>query len=246
METGDEVLYEQLQVFDWYYMVDKEEYQIAMQYIPKEGSVLEVGAGKAAFASLVGVDRYTGLEFNNKAVERASSAGITLIKEAVEVHAIRNLHHYDAVVSFQVLEHVSSPAEFIKGCVDCLKPGGVLILAVPSSDGFAGKAINNFLDMPPHHVSHWAELTMRKIAQLYGLEVTSIEHESVAKYHQYWARKSRIELIIRRVLGMDFKFIDLRFFSSLVSKLAGFIALLSFSSLAGIKGHTIVGCYRRV
>ena len=54
------------------------------------------------------------------------------------------------MVSFQVLEHVASPYDFIRGCVDSLKQG-VLILAVPSSDGFAGMAINNVLDMPPHH-----------------------------------------------------------------------------------------------
>lgn len=246
METGSEALYEQLQTFDWYYMADKEEYQIALRCIPVEGSVLEVGAGKAAFANLVGVERYTGLEFNDKAIERAGAVGITLIKEAVEIHAKRNLHRYDAVVSFQVLEHVSSPAEFIKGCVDCLKPGGTLILAVPSSDGFAGGAINNFLDMPPHHVSHWSELTMRKIAELYGLEVISLVHESVASYHQFWARKVRIESSLRRVAGLDFRLIDTRFFSRFISKIAGLMALVSRFSLVGIKGHTVVACYRKV
>lgn len=246
METGDEALYEQLQAFDWYYMADKEEYEIAMRHLPKKGSVLEVGSGKAAFASLVGVERYTGLEFNDKAIERAGAVGITLVKEAVEIHSQRNLYQYDAVVSFQVLEHVSSPAEFIKGCVDCLKPGGILVLAVPSRDGFAGGAINNILDMPPHHVSHWSELTMRKIAELYGLEGILLEHESVGRYHQFWARKVRIESSIRRVLGINFRLLDLRFFSRFISKLAGLITLLSHSSLVGIKGHTVVACYRKV
>ncbi len=246
METGSETLYEQLQAFDWYYMVDKDEYKIAMRHIPKEGSALEVGSGKAAFASLVGVERYTGLEFNDKAIEKAGLVGITLIKESVEDHAKRNLHQYDSVVSFQVLEHVSAPAEFIKGCVDCLKPGGTLILAVPSRDGFAGGAINNYLDMPPHHVSHWSELTMHKIAELYGLEVISIIHESVASYHQYWGRKVLIEAAFRRVVGLDIRLIDLRLFAQFLSKLAGLIALLSRISLFGIKGHTVVACYRKV
>jgi len=246
METGSESLYEQLQAFDWYYMTDKEEYQIASRFIPAEGVVLEVGSGRAAFASIVGAERYTGLEFNDKAIERAGSVGITLIKETVEDHAKRNKQQYDAVVSFQVLEHVNTPVEFIKGCVDSLKPGGILILAVPSRDGFAGGAVNNILDMPPHHVSHWSELTMRKVAELYGLEVVSIEHESVASYHQYWARKVRVESSFRRIVGIDFKFIDLRFFPRFLSKLAGLIARLSRPSLMGIKGHTIVACYRKV
>ena len=225
-------------------MDDKEEYQIALRLMPTEGSVLEVGSGRAAFASLVGVNRYTGLEFNDKAIERAGSVGITLIKESVEDHAKHNLHQYDAVVSFQVLEHVSSPAQFIKGCVDCLKPGGTLILAVPSRDGFAGGAINNVLDMPPHHVSHWSEQAMRKIGDLYELEVISLVHETVANYHQYWVRKVKIESAIRRAVGLNYRLLDCRMFARLLSKLAGLLAFLVRQSQAGIKGHTVVACYR--
>ena len=69
LETGGAVLCENLQKFDWYYMEEKEEFQIAMRFVPTTGSVLEVGSGKAAFATKVGVDRYTGLEFNDKAIE---------------------------------------------------------------------------------------------------------------------------------------------------------------------------------
>lgn len=244
METGDEFLYEKLQAFDWYYMADKEEYQMAMRFLPSEGSVLEVGAGKAAFATLVGAGRYTGLEFNDRAIERAGKSGIKLLKESVEAHAAMG-GQYDSVVSFQVLEHVDSPFDFVKGCVGCLKPGGILILAVPSRDGFAGQVINHILDMPPHHVSHWSEMTLRKLADMFGLELVFIEHEPVASYHQKWANKVRIEFTIRRVLGMGFRLLDRRTSARLIGRIADFLARFSGQPQEGLKGHTVMAGYRK-
>jgi 2-polyprenyl-3-methyl-5-hydroxy-6-metoxy-1,4-benzoquinol methylase len=244
METGDESLYERLQALDWYYMADKEEYQIALRHLPVDGTILEVGAGKAAFATLVGAGRYTGLEFNDRAIKQAEMSGIALLKESVEVHATKS-NQYDSVVSFQVLEHVSLPFEFVKGCVDCLKAGGVLILAVPSQDGFAGKAVNHLLDMPPHHVSHWSEKTMRKLADLFGLDVLFVEHEPVSSYHRQWVDKIRIETAIRKILGVDFRLLDRSFSARLIAKIAHLISRFSRQSQAGLKGHTMVAGYRK-
>jgi SAM-dependent methyltransferase len=245
MAAGDEHLYEQLQRFDWYYMDDKPEFELAKKYLPITGNVLEVGSGRAAFASEIGVARYTGLEFNDMAIEKAVSVGIKLLKESVEVHASRNLNQYDAVVSFQVLEHVSSPAKFIKGCVDCLRPGGILILAVPSRDSFAGGAANSYLDMPPHHVTHWSEDTMRKIGELYALKVISVEHEPVAEYHLSWAQQILWEKRLRHLLGMKLLLLDASFSAKLFSKIASVMTKIAPISVNEVKGHTVVAVYMR-
>jgi SAM-dependent methyltransferase len=244
METGDESLYAKLQAFDWYYMADKEEYKIALQFLPSNGSVLEVGAGKAAFAALAGVDRYTGLEFNDLAIERAGHSGIKLLKESVEEHAASG-RQYDSVVSFQVLEHVSAPFEFVNGCMGCLKPGGMLILAVPSRDGIGGQSVNSILNMPPHHVSHWSEMTLRKLADIFGLEVVFIEHEPVASYHQQWACRTRIETTVRRMLGKKFRLLDRSLSARLIAGVADILSRFLRLPLEGLKGHTVVAGYRK-
>ncbi len=245
METGGESLYEQLQDFDWYYLAEKEEYRIALSLLPAKGPVLEVGSGRAVFAGLVGVDRYTGLEFNDKAIQTARMAGVHLIKETVEEHAKRKPNQYDAVVSFQVLEHVSAPAEFVKACVDCLKPGGILVLAVPSRDGFAGAAVNSPLNMPPHHVTHWSEAALRKIGRLHGLEMIALVHEPVASYHRRWARKVWLESVLRQATGLEFRALDSRPGARTLSRLAGILACVPRKARVGIKGHTVVACYRK-
>ncbi|MGV2387332.1 MAG UNVERIFIED_CONTAM: hypothetical protein LVR29_00250 [Microcystis novacekii LVE1205-3] len=51
MITGSENFYEKLQVFDWYYLEEKNEYDYASQFIKPSDSVLEIGCGKGSFCS---------------------------------------------------------------------------------------------------------------------------------------------------------------------------------------------------
>jgi 2-polyprenyl-3-methyl-5-hydroxy-6-metoxy-1,4-benzoquinol methylase len=244
LQAGDESLYERLQRFDWYYMEDKLEYDIARKFLPIGGKVLEVGAGAAAFSRVVGQGRYTGLEFNDLAIERAGRHGIALIKQSVEEHA-RSGNKYDAVVSFQVLEHVAAPASFIRGCVECLNSGGTLIVAVPAHDGFAGRALNNILNMPPHHVTHWPERTLRHLAPLFGLEVLAIEFEPVAVHHKPWARKTNWEAGLRIFLGMRQRLLDYSLAATLVSKLSSLMARILPCKVERLIGHSVVAVYRK-
>ena len=245
MAAGDEKLYEQLQKFEWYYMSDKPEYAMAKKYLPSTGDVIEVGSGKAAFADIVGKNRYVGLEFNDEAIVRAKVEGVTLLKESIEDHAANNKEKYKAVVSFQVLEHVSNPSSFIQGCVDSLQAGGHLILAVPNHDGICGLSQNNILDIPPHHVSHWAEKTMRHIAIQYDLEIVAIDFERVASFHKTWAAKSIYEQKLRRIFGVQPKLLDVSFFSRLLGKIASVSSRIIPPDLGAIKGHTVLACYRK-
>ncbi len=243
--VGDEYFYEHLQQFDWYYMSDKWEYSFAKRYVIGESKILEVGSGKAAFAQLIASNQYTGLEFNDKAIERARQSGIRLIKQSVEDHA-KACDLYDLVVSFQVLEHVSDPAGFIRGSVECLKPSGLLVIAVPAHDGFAGAAINSILDMPPHHLTHWSATSLKKIAPMFGLELLALEHEPVAEYHKFWAKKIIVESKIRHLLGITYRHLDNRLFAMLISKAASLLSRVIPISTDGLKGHTVAAVYRKI
>jgi SAM-dependent methyltransferase len=243
--AGEGGLYDTLQKFDWYYSTDKPEYGMADRLLPDRGYILEVGSGKAAFAAYVGAHRYTGLEFSDAALRRAAEAGITLLKEAIESHAFMNPAAYDGVVSFQVLEHVVDPKGFVRGCVDALKTGGTLVLAVPDHDGLCGIAQNNILDMPPHHVSHWNEQSLRMLAELYNLEVVAIEREAVSSLHTSWAAHAVEERSLRRRLGLRDTLLDTSIVGRAISKFAGYRATLN-PVPEEITGHTIVASYRKL
>lgn len=245
MITGNEKFYQDLQRFEWYYMSDKPEFVLAKRYLPLSGLVLEVGAGKAAFSEFVGKERYVGLEYNDDAIQRADNAGIKLFKESIEDHATVKSNLYSAVVSFQVLEHVPNPAVFIKGCLDALKVGGHLILAVPNHGGLCGLAQNSLLDLPPHHVSHWTEKTLRHIEKLYQLELVAIEQEEISEFHLEWAKKSKIESDLRKFLGMRSTLLDTSCYGKLISSISVIISKTINQELNTIPGHTIISCYKK-
>lgn len=245
MVTGTESFYEQLQKFEWYYMTDKPEFNIAKKYISNIGNVLEVGSGKAAFASIVGEKRYVGLEFNDEAIIRAGRKGVTLLKETIEEHASNHRQEYATVTSFQVLEHVSNPSSFIQGCVDSLQHEGILIIAVPNHEGICGLTQNHLLDMPPHHVTHWSGETLTKIASKYGLELLAIELEPIAEYHKQSLHKISWEKRIRNFIRLKPSLLDYSFLARFISKVSIILAVLLPISIDNIKGHTVVAIYRK-
>lgn len=242
--AGGGDLYDKLQKFDWYYSTAKPEYDIAKLMLPAEGSILEVGSGKAAFAAYVGTHRYTGLEFSDAAFRRAAASGITLLRETIEDHAVSHPSAYDGVVSFQVLEHVTDPHGFVRGCVQALKPGGTLVLAVPDHEGLCGIAQNNILDMPPHHVSHWSEQSLRMLANIYALEVLAIERETVSSLHTSWAARAVEERKLRQRFRLRDTLLDTSIVGRAISKYAGHRAA-DRAAPEDLAGHTIVASYRK-
>ena len=184
--VGDGPFYEQLQTQEWYYQDDKAEYAYAATLVPEDSSLLEIGCGKGAFrAWLPESVRYSGLEFNDEAVQKARAAGLDVRKQPVEVHATEG-RRYDTVCAFQVLEHVEHPKQFFHACVQALKPGGTLMIAVPAQDSFLAIAPNSPLNMPPHHVTRWTDCALINLARSEGLHKTSIWHEPVADFHKEW------------------------------------------------------------
>lgn len=184
--VGDGLFYEQLQTQDWYYQDDKPEYAHAAKLIQQDSSVLEVGCGKGAFRRWLPQSiRYTGLEFNDEAVQKARAAGLDVRKQPVEEHVAAS-PCYDVVCAFQVLEHVEHPKQFFHACVQALQPGGTLMIAVPAQDSFLAIAPNSPLNMPPHHVTRWTDRALTNLARSEGLRTADIWHEPVADFHRDW------------------------------------------------------------
>ena len=245
MEAGNEQLYEKLQTFDWYYMADKWEYGVAKEYVTDGIAILEVGAGMAAFGEMLKDSQYTGLEFNDKAINKAAEKGIRLIKQPIEQHADES-RMYDLIASFQVLEHVEQPRTFINSCVKCLKREGTLIIGVPAHDGLFGYAINNILDMPPHHVTHWSEKTLKKVGELFGLDVVKVCYEPIARYHQSAARTIIWENRLRSLIGIRHRLLDTRLSSRGIHKLSSVLGRIIKPNLTDQLGHTVVVIFRKM
>jgi SAM-dependent methyltransferase len=196
--TGSEKMYESLQRYSWYYLDEKEEYAYAAQFIGADDSVLEIGCGKGAFGKRLQVSEYVGLEFSVEAARMAQAKGLRVLHESVQDHARRNTGRYDVVCAFQVLEHVSDCADFISASLACVKPGGLLIYSVPSSDSFLAVVANNMLNMPPHHITWWSDRCLTGLANRCDMSLVALGHDKLADLHR---RTYLIAVLLRALRG---------------------------------------------
>jgi len=182
--AGSSALYEQLDRFDWYYMADKWEYEVALEDLVGCHRVIEVGSGfgffiKKAIAAGLSI---TGLELNTDAVALAQQQHLPIEPTALETIAEAQPDVFDAVCSFQVLEHVTDPRQFLASSVKLLKQGGKLILCVPNSESFL-KHEYCLLDMPPHHMHQWSAATFKSLENLFPLKLERVQYEPLAEHH---------------------------------------------------------------
>ncbi len=180
MACGESTLYAALAQQPWYYNPHKWEFSEALKILSNESPqrLLEIGSGSGNFLSkAAGIfERVVGLEFNPKGLERCQQKGLEVYDAPIESLS----ETFDAIVSFQVMEHLVDPGKMVSLCVDRLELGGVLLIAVPNQDGVLGEISENFLNLPPHHVTLWGKASLEYIARNHGLRLEAIVEEPIS------------------------------------------------------------------
>jgi SAM-dependent methyltransferase len=247
--AGSEEFYETLSQCPWYYLSEKQEYELALQYFSDADSVLEIGAGTGAFAEKLRVSKYTGLELNGVAVSRARSRGFDVRHDTIENHAAVCCNSYDVVCSFQVLEHVPDVHSFLVAAINCVKNDGLMIHSVPSDDSFIGKQANNILNMPPHHSTRWSDTALGNIAQVFGLELVGLFHESLSNVHVRSYCVQRIHATANKLFGRRDRALDaayLRLTNRALVRLASLPWEWYLGNTASRPvGHSVTAIYRK-
>jgi SAM-dependent methyltransferase len=81
----------------------------------------------------------------------------------------------DVVASFEVVEHLFSPRQFIEGCAANLRPGGLLVLSCPNVKGFEVavlQALSGTVDV--EHLNYFHPRSLARLLELCGLEVLEL------------------------------------------------------------------------
>ncbi len=101
------------------------------------GRLLDVGAGDGRFLISAKATGYqvTGTEVSRAGVDYARQRGVD-----IHLGQITDLHlpkvTFDLATIWHVLEHVPEPAAVLREVYGLLRPGGILVLAVPNEDNY--------------------------------------------------------------------------------------------------------------
>jgi len=237
--VGSGEFYEKLSKFNWYYFEEKWEFEQALYDLRGIDQVLEIGSGSGSFLKKAKAENFDiqGLEINENAVIDAASKGVRVKVGSIFDHEIGPQVSYGAICSFQVLEHLSNPLEFLVRSCDLLGKGGLLILSVPNEDSFI-QYEHSLLNSPPHHITRWSVDSMKYIQKILPLKITSIKYEPLALYHvdyfvgNYLSKLSQLTRL---------PFIRKNLFRKTISWLLMTSRIYKFFT-----GHTLYVCFEKI
>lgn len=133
------------------------------KFKPNENKLLDFGAGTGDFlqtAKNKGWEIY-GIETNEQARGLANQKGIHLDSSLKEIKDTQ----FDAITLWHVLEHIPNFQKTLNQLQTLLKPGGVLVIAVPNYKSWDAKKYKEFwaaYDVP-RHLWHFDREAMKTI-----------------------------------------------------------------------------------
>ncbi len=157
--------------------------------MPKEGRVLDVGCGRGITLHALmrmGFQTY-GFEVSSAAVEGVDSGIQIRVGESLQDAAFPD-DFFDEVMLWHVLEHIPAPAATMAEVCRILKPGGVVIVAVPNFSSWQARWCGPswfHLD-PPRHLYHFPLRGLKRLLENAGFQCQSEHHFSLRQNPFGW------------------------------------------------------------
>jgi len=181
----------------------KRQAKYILQWLPKNGSILDIGCSTGELLSQIGAlgnFKLHGSEYSAAPAAIARSRGFHVWQGDFETAEIPK-SGMDTVVMNHVLEHVVDCVNTLKRIEEILKPGGYLIGEVPNIDSWDGRLFGKYWGgtHAPRHIWHLSPNTLRKAIEKSGLEVVTIETNPRSGHFwalsmQNWLRRNRNNL----------------------------------------------------
>ena len=107
-----------------------ERYRLAGSLISPGSRVLDAACGSGYGSAFLKDCDYVGIDLDGSVLQyaRQNYAGVF---EQLSIHEVVKLGKFDAIISFETLEHLDDPQGGMSALMSCLKPGGCLILSFP-------------------------------------------------------------------------------------------------------------------
>ena len=141
--------------------------------LPAKGKILDLGAGTGDFLVAAKNNGWEvfGVEPNSKARKLAAQKGIDLLEDVGSLPK----QFFEVITLWHVLEHVPNLEKQIEELDRLLKPGGLLVIAVPNYKSYDAQKYKEHwaaYDVP-RHLYHFSPHSIKKIFKSKGFELTS-------------------------------------------------------------------------
>ena len=166
-------------------------------HVVKGGAYLDVGCGlgdMVAAASAAGMDAI-GVDLSPIAVSIGRGHGRDLRAGALEAQGF-DADAFDSITMYHSLEHTPDPRATLKECARILKPGAVVMVAVPNFESLAHAVFGGawqHLD-PPYHLQQFSPRSLTRLGEAVGLTLVGLQTESFVDHMEaefgMWARRS--------------------------------------------------------
>ena len=139
------------------------------------GVLVEVGAATGMFCEeAIGCGefkRVIGIEPGVAQAATCREMGIEIIEMTLEQVDVLDTPA-DIIASFETIEHVYSPRDFINRCHKLLAPGGLLVITCPNYEGFDIMTLGILSDsLDAEHINMFNPSALRGLVEKLGSEV---------------------------------------------------------------------------
>ena len=136
--------------------------------------LLDIGCGTGDFlySALKNGWRVSGIEPNEKARVIANAKTNDVVSNSDKLFKFEN-NRFDVITLWHVLEHLPNLEKHIDTISKLLKPGGILIIAVPNFKSYDAEYYKSFwaaYDVP-RHLWHFSKSTIVKLFSKYNFEL---------------------------------------------------------------------------
>lgn len=164
---------------------ERQDWKLARSIIasfPEPGTILDVGCWDGQFAAMLPPGwQCAGIEIHEGAASRAAAAGIEMIGRSFDDVTGRE-DCFDAVVSFDVAEHVHNPAALVDEMLRLARPGGLVVVGTGNTQALSWRVMGSgyWYCGLPEHIAFIGEDWCRWYAADRGVELAAIHRYSHA------------------------------------------------------------------
>ncbi len=168
----------------------------------RPGPILDIGCGRGfmlSFLRELGFEPH-GVELSEAAAWHARNRLNLDVHVGDVLDAPYRPEQFQAIVLWHSLEHMRFPERVLAHAKELLKPGGLLIVAVPNSDSLQGRWFRAgwfHVDIPRHYF-HFGRVSLKVLLSRLGFELVKEDHFSLEQNPYGWLQS------IYNTLGFQF------------------------------------------